>query len=88
MKVWITKYALTEGIREADVDQPSAEPSMVVEEPKSNDRYRQYFHGEGREWHRTREAAEAKAEQMRQAKIASLKKQIAKLERLSFGAQP
>lgn len=41
------------------------------------------FHGN--EWHRTREEAVARAEQMRAAKIASLKKQIAKLEKLSFG---
>jgi hypothetical protein len=43
-----------------------------------------YFHGEGRNWHRTPEGAKAKAEAMRKAKIASLKKQLAKLESLSF----
>ena len=44
-----------------------------------------FFHGEGKEWHRTKEAAIAKAEEMRQKKIAGLKKQIERLEKLEFG---
>lgn len=36
------------------------------------------------EWHRTREGAVAKAEEMRVARIASLEKQIAKLRKLRF----
>lgn len=44
----------------------------------------QYAHGEGREWHRTLEGARKRAEIMRMAKIANLKKQIAKLEKLKF----
>ena len=42
------------------------------------------YHGEGKEWHRTKEAALVRAEKMRQKKIASLKKQIEKLERMKF----
>jgi hypothetical protein len=43
-----------------------------------------YAHGEGRQWHRTREAAVLIAESMRKKKIASLKQQIEKLEKLRF----
>lgn len=43
-----------------------------------------YYHGEGNDWHRTKESAIAKAEEMRKKKIASLKKQIEKLEKMEF----
>ena len=36
------------------------------------------------QWHLTRAEAEVRANQMRLAKIASLKKQIAKLEKMTF----
>lgn|SRR5262249_42428611 len=75
MKVWITKYALTQGIKEMDVE--VINNKMVAQG-------RHYFHGRGREWHRTREGAQAKAEQMRRDRIDSLKKTLAKLEKLSF----
>ena len=38
----------------------------------------------GKDWHRTPEAALARAEEMRLAKIESLKKSIKKLEGLKF----
>lgn len=38
----------------------------------------------GNEWHRTPEAALARAEDMRAKKIASLRKSIAKLESIVF----
>lgn len=77
MKAWITKHALTAGIEELDGNQfgdhgkyfsVNGEYSLVCE----ND------------WHRTREAAIVRAEAMRVAKIASLRKSIAKLEKLRF----
>jgi hypothetical protein len=43
-----------------------------------------YFHGEGREWHRTEKAAKAKATEMRDKKIKSLTKQIIKLKSMEF----
>lgn len=43
-----------------------------------------YYHEEGKEWHRTKESAIAKAEEMRKKKIASLQKQIKKLENINF----
>lgn len=87
MKVWITKYALSTGIFEAEVNEPnSTTPGLIVAPGRVVGRFDQYFHGEGREWHRTPEAAVLKAEKMRAEKIASLRKSIAKLEKLKFEA--
>jgi hypothetical protein len=43
-----------------------------------------YYHREGKDWHRTREAAVIRAEEIRMKKIASLKKHVAKLERTTY----
>jgi len=82
MKVWITKYALTLGIFEIEAEACVTNDDLIS--------YRalgcmtQYFHGEGKEWHRTREAAVAKAEGMVDQKLQSLRKQIKKLEAMKF----
>lgn len=81
MKVYISKYALTEGIQEMEASSCEAVPGMI--ETKING-YTSYFHKEGRDWHLTRESASTKAEKMRKVKLASLKEQIAKLEKLTF----
>lgn len=75
MKAWITKYALTAGIHEMNVEERGN--GMVVCGLT-------VFHGEGREWHRTREAAVVQAEKMRTRRIAALKKSLAAMEKLSF----
>jgi len=80
-KIWVTKYALTEGIEVRDAE--IGDHSIAKWRGKYNDNY---LHGEGREWHRTPESAEAKAEQMRLAKIRSHHKAIAKLEKMSIKA--
>lgn len=79
MKVWIAKYALTKGIFEIQVEQLGVD-GQCVHGKAWNDSY----YGEGREWHRTKESAIVKAKEMRQKKIESLKKQIEKLEELTF----
>lgn len=79
MKVWITKYALTKGILEMKCVQ-SGDTSVR----EAGDPFPTYYHGEGNEWHRTKESAIKKAEEMRQKKIDSLKKQIKKLEEMRF----
>lgn len=75
-KMWITSYALTAGIE--------------VREGRVSDGF---FHPEGRTFsyfrvgrdaHPTMEEAVKAAELARQKKIASLKKQLAKLEKLNF----
>ena len=75
MKVWISKYALTQGVRYTN-----GEPVKGI-----------YFLGIGThewydrdEWHKTPEEAVAKAEEMRKRKLASLEKQVAKLRALTF----
>jgi hypothetical protein len=81
-KVWIIKYALTEGPYEADAE---IEGGMAVvrnaQEPWG---VPQYFHGEGKTWCRTPEDAVARCEVIRANKLASLKKQERKLALLDF----
>ena len=78
MKIWNSKYALTQGLTEHDGEE--VEDGMVKVGPVY------YLHGEGKEWHRTRESAVARAEVMRKAKIDSIRKQLARLEALRFDA--
>ena len=78
MKLYITKYALASGIKEI-------EGEISKDDQCVNGRgLWGYFHGEGREWHRTREAAIARAEDMRKAKLQSLKRAIYRLENMTF----
>jgi hypothetical protein len=84
MKVWITKYALTEGIKSID-DAKDIGDGYVSRDGKTFGSWdeRRHFYG-GNDWHLTEDAAIAHAEKMRTAKIASLRKSIAKIEALSF----
>ena len=79
MKVWITKYALSKGVYVQEVTTEFCGDGMVAG-PGTFESY----HGEGREWHRTKEGAIARAESMRIAKIKSLQKSIARIEKLKF----
>ena len=79
MKVWITKYALTDGIIEADAEIGGFD---TITATWDNETRCDNFKGE--EWWSTKKNAIEKAEEMRQKKIASLKKQIEKLERMRF----
>jgi hypothetical protein len=77
VKIYSTKYALTVGIQHLDAE--DCGDGMVKAGGLFN-----YLHGEGRQWHRTREGAVLKAEAMRNAKIKSLEKSLAKLRALKF----
>lgn len=77
MKIWITKYALTQGILEKDVI--FYEDGTVRE---AEGKFPIFYHRD--EYHKTKESAIAKAEEMRKKKIASLKKQIEKMEKMKF----
>lgn len=77
---WISKYALTEGIRAWRVVDCGSD--MVQTIAADGSRGWGYFH-KG-DWHATYEEAAARAEAMRLRKIASVKKQLTKLETLSF----
>ena len=76
---WVTKYALTTGIEvvEGEVYHDISASTLC---------YGCGCFAHGKEWHRTVEAARARAQEMRVAKIASLRKTIARLERLDFTA--
>jgi hypothetical protein len=80
MTVWITKYALTIGILEREMI--SEDAGMVVYRDRGgiNDR----SHAHGKDWHRTKDEAIARAEEMRVSKIATYKKRIAALEKMRF----
>jgi hypothetical protein len=79
MKVWITKYALTSGIFEVDAETCTSPSLIAVRKPGE---LTAYFHNN--DWHKSKEDAIARAEEMRAKKIASLRKSIAKLEAMSF----
>lgn len=85
MIVYVTKYALTKGIQMHEVGEPSGSTELVTDV-----RGWQYgeFHGQGREWHKTLESARIRAEELREAKIVSLQKQIKKLKNLRFEGDP
>lgn len=87
MKVWITKYALTIGIIDA---------VHVDDTPRHEGLEQAYFWDENKQLNNNyyipfeelfydKDSAIVKAEEMRQKKIASLKKQIEKLEQMKFG---
>lgn len=78
MKVYITKYALSDGILEKEAEECDRFPGMIITDDGA------HFHGEGKNWTRTKEAAVARAQEMKAKKIKSLKKQIEKLERMKF----
>ena len=69
MKVWITKYALTDGIIKADGEPYGLE--WVYASWDNGDKCNDFEQGE---WFDTKERAIQKAEEMRQKKIESLKK--------------
>ena len=84
MIFYITKYATTRGIIEADTDK--------LMDYKVTDGTRLYVHYRdgtilflnGGEWYTSKSMAVADAEQRRMKKIESLKKQIEKLEKIEF----
>lgn len=77
MKVWITKYALTGGIREAEVEDVG--DGMILDRRHG---LPTYFHPGN--WFATPEAAVARARTVRDLKVASLRRQITRLEALTF----
>lgn len=80
MKVWVSKYALSDGIKEMD----GMELSVSDDGRRKYVTMGMYFFYLGKEAHETPEAARAAAEKMRQRKIASIRAQIERLETLTF----
>lgn len=77
-EIWSVKYALTEGVKLYPVDKVSEAGYISVKGTWMSLKL-------GRDCAVTREEAECLAEAMRMKKIASLRKQIAKLEKMQFG---
>lgn len=80
MKAWVTKYALTVGIEEIEVNAKVTEEGVLTF--RSDEGWHVYL-SKG-DWHHNKEQAVVKAEDMRIRKIKSLDKQIKKLSAISF----
>jgi len=78
-KLWLSKYALSSGMREVEALGLYAADQNLAMIAGTWEIYRI-----GRDVHTTRNEAAISAEAARIKKIASLRKQIAKLEKLSF----
>lgn len=78
MRVYITKYALTQGIFEVEVDECDGKPGLVA------DRARFVSHYRKPDWHLTIGEAVSRALVMKSKKIASLRRQIRNIEALKF----
>lgn len=77
MKVWITKYALSSGVFTVDAEESKNSPGMISWKTTGS-WSSQYAHG--KDWWLTKADAEKRVQEMRQKKISSLKKQLAKFE--------
>jgi len=75
VKVYITKRALTKGIFESEVSR-THHPNMVTQSQGV------YYHKP--DWHLTLDEAITRAKDMQQRKIASIRKQLAKVEALTW----
>jgi hypothetical protein len=87
MKVWITKYCLTDGIQACEANINRVFDTIVsVDVPggvNGHVNYHKPFYHKPF-WHTTEAEAVAHAEKIRDRKIASLKKAINKLEKMEF----
>ena len=87
MKVWITKYALTDGIIETEIIKQwnvRNDPVCVMVKYLCQSQNGNKYILDSDDFCFNYESAIQKAEEMRQKEIASLKKQIEKLERMRF----
>ena len=87
MKVWITKYALTNGIIEAEIIEQwnmRNDPVCVMVKYLCQSQNGNKYILDSDDFCFDYECAIQKAEEMRQKEIASLKKQIKKLEEMRF----
>jgi hypothetical protein len=79
IKVWNTKWALTQGVLEVEgYDLKHGMFQVLGDGTLSHMHY--YLHGEGRDWHRTKKSAVEWAIKMAAKKIVALKKQIQNIE--------
>ncbi len=79
--VYVTKYALTQGILVCHNATHCRNVSEKMIEARLG-QYKSYFHRP--DWHTTEAEALARAEEMRRAKIKSIQKQQLKMEKMQF----
>lgn len=79
MKVFLTKYCLTDGIKEIEVDECVRYAGMALLRDAN---HQTYFHK--RDYSLSIDEARNKAEAMRNKKIKSLEAQIEKIRKISF----
>ena len=89
MKIYITKYALTEGILTgtAAVIDGNMASVYVLHDSKGrvfNEVTTKQYHFHNRDWHKTRTDAVARAEDMKQKKIRCLERNLRKIQELTF----
>lgn len=82
--VYVTKYALTQGILKVEVEACDDDPRTSAMVCYKGWGMNTYFHGEGRDWHRTFDQAVKRARKMQEAKLKSLDKQRALIAGLDF----
>jgi hypothetical protein len=85
IKVWVAKYALTDGVKQLEVE-PGRDPKYVYHSSIGPWVHAQYLMG--RDAFASREEAVARAEKLRDAKVASLQKQIKRVAALKFDPAP
>lgn len=76
-QIWVSKFALTTGLFETSAE---LAPNGIAKVVGGHGAFDSCLRGEGREWHRSLDEARARAGEMREARIASLRRQIAKLK--------
>lgn len=79
---YLTKYAMVDAIKIAPGRPSESNPAYITNDEGAN----WFFLKLGRDIFENEDDARARAEQMRKRRIASLKKQIAKLEAMNFGS--
>lgn len=82
-EAWVTKYVLTAGIQRVRVRHSGIGDMVTADRRFSH----QNYHGEGKDWHRTPEAAVARAEEVRRRKVKSLQASLDKLQARDFAAE-
>lgn len=87
MKIWSTVFCLTEGITCHDAEEPSDSQPDMVKVPRNSSEsydYDYYLVGEGVDWHKSLEAAVARAEELRAKKLRLLDAQIKRISAIKF----
>jgi len=82
MKIWNTRYCLTDGITEHEAER--FENSELVTIRKIGSGCDMHLHGEGKDWHRSLESAITRANEIKIKKLQSLDKQIKKISDIEF----